>query len=225
MIELDREYFSRQITLFGEERQERLLNAKVAVLGCGGLGCSIGYAVAGAGVGSIDLVDFDRVSKTNIHRQIAFDMSDVARPKCEVLKEKLLSRGEFLNISAYDMRLEEYLAMGHEVDIIIDATDNLPARKLIDEAAKSREKPWVYASVEEWGGQICFFERSKFDTFCINDRKPGGVATPIVMNIAAISANISLRYLAGLDVERDVLYYYGFANGALELKKFNMPKS
>ena len=111
-----------------------------------------------------------------------------------------------------------------EVDLIIDATDNLPTRALIDAYAKEVNTPWLYGSVEAFHGQVCFFEQSSFKAFQISNKTPSGIAAPIVMHIASLQANLALRYLAGLSVKKDLLYYL-FINeeGELMTQKFGMP--
>lgn len=218
------EYFKRQVELWGEEVQNSLKRKKIAIIGCGGLGSTLGITLGSSGIGEIHLVDFDRVSVHNIHRQIAFKISDVDRLKCECLAELITSRCETPNVQTHVARFDEFAKKDIALDLIIDATDNLPSRVTIDEYAKIKKTPWLYASVEEFNGQVCFFEKASFKAFNITDRKPAGIAPPIVSFIASLQANIALRYLAGLDVKKDELnYLYFSSNGEMELKKFQMP--
>ena len=217
-------YFKRQIELWGEETQELLSTKKIAIIGCGGLGSTLGITLGSSGIGEIHLVDFDTVSLHNIHRQIAFTLDDVDAPKCEILAALISSRSDLPKLYTYSESFEEFSKKNINIDLIIDATDNLPSRAMIDTYAKSVQTPWLYASVEEFNGQVCFFEKSSFTAFNITDRKPGGIAPPIVAFIASFEANIALRYLAGLAIEKDVLNYLYFdKNGSLNHKKFNMP--
>ncbi len=222
---MDKLYFKRQIELWGEEKQESLAHRRIALIGCGGLGCSIGLALGASGIGHIDLVDFDTVSIHNVHRQIALKISDEGRYKCDVLKETLMGRYDGAEINAYTMRLGDYCALNKELDLIIDCTDNLPTRAAIDEYAKLAKTPWLYASVEEWHGQVCLFEHSSYtSSFVVNDRKPAGIAAPIVMFIASFSANIALRYLLGEGVPKDVLHYFYFDGVEFSVQQFKLPK-
>ncbi len=218
------EYFKRQIELWGEETQSLLKSKKVAIIGCGGLGSTLGITLGSSGIGEIHLVDFDTVSLHNIHRQIAFTLEDVGAPKCEKLAKLLTSRSDLPQIHTYNESFDEFSKRDIKIDLIIDATDNLPSRAKIDLYAKSIDTPWLYASVEEFNGQVCFFEKSSFLAFNISDRKPGGIAAPIVAFIASFEANIALRYLAGLEIEKDVLNYLYFdKKGSLNHNKFAMP--
>ncbi|RLA83253.1 MAG: thiamine biosynthesis protein ThiF [Epsilonproteobacteria bacterium] len=225
MIEQN-DYFNRQIQLWGEEIQASLQNKKIAIIGCGGLGCSLGVALGASGIGQIDLVDFDEVGVHNIHRQIGFKVGDEGRQKCDVLKELIISRCPFVDVNTFDMDFETFSKTDGMYDLIIDATDNLPVRALIDTFSKSKNIPWIYGSVEAFHGQVCFFENASFESvFNISDHKPEGIACPIVMNIASLQANLALRYLAGLSVKKDFLYYYFFnEDGVFETQKFGLPK-
>ena len=217
-------YFHRQIQLWGEATQESLQTKKIVIIGCGGLGSSLAYALGSSGIGEIHLVDFDEVSVHNIHRQIAFKVGDEGKLKANVVKESIESRSSFVKAYAHIGRLEDFTAKKIAVDLIIDATDNLPTRSLIDTYAKEVNTPWLYGSVEAFNGQVCFFEKSSFKAFQISNKTPAGIAAPIVMHIASLQANLALRYLAGLRVKKDLLYYlYINEEGELITQKFKMP--
>ncbi|QOG13071.1 HesA/MoeB/ThiF family protein [Arcobacter sp. FWKO B] len=222
-------FFHRQIELWGEETQVSLLDKKILIIGSGGLGCSLGIALGSSGIGQIDLVDFDEVSLHNIHRQVAFKTNDVGKKKCEVLKELILSRNPFVTVNSYDCDLDTFITNHYSqltinYDLIIDATDNLPTRAKIDNFAKRINIPWLYGSVEEFHGHICLFNKASFESvFQVTNRKPAGIAAPIVVQIAATQANIALRFLAGQSVSTDKLYYcYYDKNGDFSLQKFGV---
>ena len=222
--ELMTHYFHRQIQLWGEDVQASLQSKKIVIIGCGGLGSSLAYALGSSGVGEIHLVDFDTVSVHNIHRQIAFKLGDEGRFKADIVKESIESRCPFVKVFSHSGRLEDFTCKNIAVDLIIDATDNLPTRALIDTYAKRVNTPWIYGSVEAFNGQVCFFEKSGFGAFKVSDKKPAGIAAPIVMHIASLQANLALRYLAGLSVVKDKLYYLYFNDeGELITQKLAMP--
>ena len=128
------------------------------------------------------------------------------------------------NLSIAVVLVASFLATGNCYDLILDATDNLPVRGEIDRFAKEQGTSWIYASVEEFNGQVCFFDKASFQVFNLSDHKPGGIAAPIVMHIASLQANLALRYLAGLSVVKDKLYYLYFNDeGELITQKFGMP--
>ena len=219
-------YFNRQIQLWGESTQGSLQNKKIAIIGAGGLGCTLAMALGTSGIGEIHVVDFDTVSYHNIHRQISFTLEDEGVSKAKVVVSLMKSKNPFLKALAFDMNFEDFMEMGNSYDLILDATDNLPVRGEIDKYAKETNTPWIYASVEEFNGQVCFFDEANFQVFNISDHKPGGIAAPIVMHIGSLQANLALRYLAGLNVVKDKLYYLYFNDeGECITQKFGMPKA
>lgn len=126
------EYFNRQIKLWGEEVQDSLQDKKVAIIGSGGLGCTLGIALGASGIGEFALVDFDEVGVHNIHRQIGFKVGDDGKYKAEVLKELMESRCPYTKATAYVESFDEFAKRDLEFDLIIDATDNLPSRAAIN---------------------------------------------------------------------------------------------
>ncbi|MFA6191107.1 MAG: HesA/MoeB/ThiF family protein [Sulfurimonas sp.] len=219
-------YFHRQIQLWGEETQAKLSNKKIAIIGSGGLGSSLAFALGASGIGEIHMIDFDEVSLHNIHRQIAFKMGDEGKNKAFLNAEMINARCPFVEAVAHPCDFKTWSEKNISVDLIIDATDNLPTRAEINAYAKSKNLPWVYGSVEAFHGQVAFIENSSFtDAFKIVNKTPAGIAAPIVMHIASLQANLALRYLAGLSVKKDTLYYLFFnQEGELVTQKFGLPK-
>ena len=220
------DYFNRQIQLWGSTVQQSLEKKKIAIIGSGGLGCTLAMALGTSGIGEIHMVDFDTVSNHNIHRQIAFTLEDEGLNKAKVVCKLIKAKNPFVKAVAFDMAFDDFKQMGNTYDLILDATDNLPVRSEIDKYAKETNTPWIYASVEEFNGQVCFFEEANFQVFNISEHKPGGITAPIVMHIGSLQANLALRYLAGLTVMKDKLYYLYFDDaGELVTQKFGMPKA
>lgn len=220
-------YFHRQVQLWGEETQVLLQNKKIAIVGAGGLGSSLAFALGASGIGEIHMIDFDEVSIHNIHRQIAFKMGDEGKNKALINSALIEQRCPFVKAVAHECNFEAWCEKKITVDLIIDATDNLPTRAEIDDYCKSVNLPWVYGSVEAFHGQVCFFQDSSFkDAFKITSKTPEGIAAPIVMHIASLQANLALRYLAGLNVKKEMLYYLFFnVDGELMTQKFALPKN
>jgi len=220
-------YFHRQVQLWGEETQRALQTKKIAIIGSGGLGSSLAFALGASGIGEIHIVDFDEVSLHNIHRQIAFKLGDEGKNKAKIAATVMQERCPYVKTMAHDCDFDTFAEKAIEVDLIIDATDNLPTRARINAYARSVHTPWVYGSVEAFNGQVCFFEESSFDdVFKVTQKTPAGIAAPIVMHIASLQANLALRYLAGLTVKKDYLYYLFFNDdGELITQKFGLPKA
>ncbi len=221
------QYFHRQVQLWGEETQALLQSKRIAIIGSGGLGSSLAFALGASGIGEIHMIDFDEVSLHNIHRQIAFKLGDEGKNKAVINAELIEQRCPYVKAIAHQCDFKEWSEKNIEVDLIIDATDNLPTRGDINTYAKSKNLPWVYGSVEAFHGQVCFIDESSFnDAFKIIQKTPAGIAAPIVMHIASLQANLALRFLAGLSVKKDTLYYLFFnEDGELITQKFGLPKS
>ena len=221
------QYFHRQVQLWGEETQASLQNKKIAIVGAGGLGSSLAFALGASGIGEIHMIDFDEVSLHNIHRQIAFKVGDEGKNKALINAELIEARCPYTKAIAHNCDFKAWSQKGIEVDLIIDATDNLPTRGDINTYAKSIKMPWLYGSVEAFHGQVCFIDESSFnDAFKIVKKTPAGIAAPIVMHIASLQANLALRFLAGLSVKKDMLYYLFFnEEGEMVTQKFGLPKA
>ena len=219
------QYFHRQVQLWGEEVQNSLQGKKIAIVGSGGLGSSLAFALGASGIGEIHMIDFDEVSLHNIHRQIAFKVGDEGKNKARLNAELMMQRSPYVKAIAHECDFTAWSQKEIAVDLIIDATDNLPTRGDINTYAKKSNTPWVYGSVEAFHGQVCFIDKSSFnDAFKIIQKTPAGIAAPIVMHIASLQANLALRFLAGLSVKKDMLYYLFFnEEGELVTQKFGLP--
>ncbi|MCF6309562.1 MAG: ThiF family adenylyltransferase [Sulfurimonas sp.] len=220
-------YFHRQVQLWGEDTQTLLQSKKIAIIGSGGLGSSLAFALGASGIGEIHMIDFDEVSLHNIHRQIAFKVGDEGKNKAVINAQLIEDRCPYVKAITHECNFEEFSKKNIEVDLLIDATDNLPSRGEINAYAKSKNMPWLYGSVEAFHGQVCFIDESSFtDAFKIIKKTPAGIAAPIVMHIASLQANLALRFLAGLSVKKDYLYYLFFNDdGELITQKFGLPKT
>ena len=156
---LDR--YQRQLSLreVGLGGQRALRAARVMVVGLGGLGCPVVQYLAAAGVGNFVLVDADRVSLSNLHRQILYNQKDVGRFKVEVAKEWMHEQNAQIKVSVHTEMLSAknataFLALA---DIVVDCTDNFAARYLINDACALANKPWVYGSIAKFEGQVAVF--------------------------------------------------------------------
>ena len=155
------ERYQRQIILkqFGEAGQQKLQQAKVLVVGAGGLGCpALQYLVA-AGVGNIGIVDGDVVSLSNLHRQPLYTTFDIGFSKAEKAKHSLSKLNPEIFITAYNQRLtpQNALTILSAYDIILDATDNFASRYLINDACVMLNKILVFGAVSQFEGQVAVF--------------------------------------------------------------------
>ena len=149
--------YDRQILLpeIGAEGQRKLSQAKVLIVGAGGLGSPIALYLAGAGVGVIGLMDDDKVSVSNLHRQVLYDETQVDMPKAECAKQRLNALNSDIIINAYPHRLTKDNASTiiSQYDIVVDATDNFATRFIISDVCQALGKPYVYGAICGLDGQ------------------------------------------------------------------------
>lgn len=153
--------YSRHLILpeIGVAGQKKLLEAKVLLVGMGGLGSPLGVYLAAAGVGNIGIVDFDVVDYSNLQRQIIYGTSDVGKPKLEVAAQRLRDINTDVKVKTYETRLtsENALDIIREYDIVIDGTDNFPTRYLVNDACVLLKKTNIYGSIFKFEGQATVF--------------------------------------------------------------------
>jgi len=153
--------YSRHLVLpdFGVEGQKKLKAASVLIVGTGGLGSPVSLYLAAAGVGTIGLVDFDRVDETNLQRQIVHSTSTVGQPKVESARARLLDLNPHIDVIAHGEAFTSANAMeiAHPYDVIVDATDNFPNRYLSNDVCVLLGKPNIYGSVYRYEGQASVF--------------------------------------------------------------------
>lgn len=155
--------YSRHIIIpeFNIEGQTKLKQAKVLVVGTGGLGAPLLQYLSAAGVGTIGILDFDVVEESNLQRQVLFTKNDIGRPKVEVAKERLISQNPYINYVTHNVHLNSQNALEilEQYDIIADGTDNFPTRYLVNDASVLLGKTNVYASIFRFEGQASVFNQ------------------------------------------------------------------
>lgn len=153
--------FSRHFSLdeIGREGQEKLKNAKVLVIGAGGLGSPLLIYLAAAGVGTIGIVDDDTVSVSNLQRQVLYTTAEVGQKKVKIAAQKLLALYPEIEIQTYDYRLNADIAeeIFKDYHVVADCTDNYKTRALIGMVAAKLKLPLAFASVLNFEGQISVF--------------------------------------------------------------------
>ena len=162
LVNIDVQRYARHISLpqVGIEGQHLLNQSSVLVIGAGGLGSPVLLYLAAAGIGHIGIVDDDAVDLSNLQRQVIHSTSTIGQPKVESARNRLLELNPGLKISIFEVRLapeniESILNEG--LDVVIDGTDNLPTRYLIDDACFLNNTPWVYGSIYRFEGQVSVF--------------------------------------------------------------------
>jgi len=161
--------YDRQIKLkeVGPEGQEKLRNAKVLIVGVGGLGCPAAMYLVGAGVGKIGLMDHDKVDMSNLHRQVLFQELDKGKPKAVVAKERLEKQNSEVQFEIYEepLTVDNAEKIINQYDVVLDGTDNFETKYLLNDACVLVDKPWVFASIYKNEGQLSVFNYNNGPTY------------------------------------------------------------
>ena len=222
MVDMQRHARHLVLPQVGIEGQKKLAEAKVFVVGAGGLGSPVLLYLAAAGVGTIGIIDDDRVDISNLQRQVLHRTEDVGRLKVESAKEQLLALDPNLNIVEHQERLnpKNVIDLFKGWDIVVDGTDNIPTRYLIDDACHLLSIPWVYGSIHRFEGQVSFFStnenRRYRDLFpeappasALQNCAEAGVFGVLPGVIGSIQATEVIKYIVGMEsslVGRLLLY-------------------
>ena len=220
MTPRDLERYSRQIRFdsIGEAGQQRLLDARVAVVGCGALGSFQAGALARAGVGFLRIVDRDYVELSNLQRQWLFDQCDVEQglPKAIAAARKIAAINSDIAVEAAvaDLTPSNVDELLDNVDVILDGTDNFETRYLINASAVSRNRPWIYgAAVGSYGITMPVVPGTTACLRCIYPDPPAGaqptcetagVLGPVTALIASIQVSEAMKILCSEGVSRKI---------------------
>lgn len=212
MTEEEKVRYSRHLLLeeVGEAGQEKLLQAKVLVVGAGGLGSPVLLYLAAAGIGTLGIMDDDTISESNLQRQVLYDSLCLGAPKAETARRKLQALNPHCTVHTYDERLTatNVPQIIPAYDIVIDATDNLAARYVINDACVAAGKPFVYGSICEFEGQVSVFNYrggpTYRDLYEYHDgvpdfRQPLGVIGALPGVIGSIQASETVKVILGSD--------------------------
>ncbi|WP_017976392.1 adenylyltransferase/sulfurtransferase MoeZ [Actinopolyspora halophila] len=205
--------YSRHLIIpdVGMEGQKRLKNAKVLVIGAGGLGSPALMYLAAAGVGTLGIVEFDEVDESNLHRQIIHGQSDLGRSKAESARDSIADVNPFVQVNLHQTHLTSDNALGifADYDLILDGTDNFATRYLVNDAAVLQGKPYVWGSIFRFEGQASVF----WETYGPNYRDlypeppppgmvpscaEGGVLGVLCASIGSIMVNEAIKLIVGI---------------------------
>jgi adenylyltransferase/sulfurtransferase len=205
--------YSRQLLLpeVGPVGQRRLRSGRVVIVGAGGLGSPAALYLVAAGVGTIGLVDSDAVDLSNLHRQVLYSASDVERPKLEAAQQRLQGLNPEVRIETHPgpIHRDNALELLRPYDVIVDGTDNFPARYLLNDAAALLGKPDVFGSVYRFEGQVSVFDARVGPCYrCLFPEPPppdsvptcaeGGVLGVLPGIIGLLQATEALKLLLGI---------------------------
>jgi len=166
---MNQERYSRQTILkgFGKEGQQKLAEAKVLVIGAGGLGVPVLTYLNAMGVGKIGIVDGDEISITNLHRQVLYSQSDIGESKVSAASKKLKAQNPDTEIVNYNtfITTENAIEIISNYDIVVDTSDNFPTRYLVNDACVILNKPFVYGALHGYEGQVSVFNYEDGPTY------------------------------------------------------------
>ncbi|MGE3608325.1 MAG: ThiF family adenylyltransferase [Bacteriovoracaceae bacterium] len=154
------ELYQRQITLLGKEAQDKISQTKILVVGVGGLGCPALQYLCSSGIGTIGVADFDKVSISNLQRQILFKTQDIGKKKVRVAIENLKQIAPFCHFKEIDMAINQDNAsqLVRDYDIVLDCTDNFRTKFILHDTCFQQKKIFIMASVYQYEGQLHLFD-------------------------------------------------------------------
>jgi sulfur-carrier protein adenylyltransferase/sulfurtransferase len=209
--------YSRHLIIpdLGVDGQKRLKNARVLVIGAGGLGAPALLYLAAAGVGTIGIVDFDVVDESNLQRQIIHGVADVGRSKAQSARDSIVAINPLVQVRLHEFRLDTSNAVDlfNQYDLIIDGTDNFATRYLVNDAAVLAGKPYVWGSIYRFEGQVSVFWEDAPDGRGLNYRDlypeppppgmvpscaEGGVLGMICASIASVMGTEAIKLITGI---------------------------
>jgi adenylyltransferase/sulfurtransferase len=233
--------YSRHLILpeVGMEGQLKLKNAKVLMVGAGGLGAPLGLYLAASGVGRVGIVDFDVVDFTNLQRQVIHGTKDVGRKKLDSAADSMLDINPYMQVDKFDTAItsENALDIIKDYDMVVDGTDNFPTRYLINDACVLLGKPNVYGSIFRFEGQATIFAYPGGPCYrCLYPEPPppglvpscaeGGVLGILPGTIGLIQATEAVKLILGVgeSLVGRLLLYDALAMRFRELKLRRNPE-
>lgn len=204
--------YSRQVMLedIGLEGQNKLQQARVLIVGLGGLGSPASLYLAGAGIGELILVDDDKLHVSNLQRQILYRTQDIPEAKSDIAKQALLALNPDIKVTSYKQRIDDdsLLKLVKEVDLVLDCTDNMLTRQAINRACVAQQIPLISGSAVGFSGQLMVFE-PPFTHGCYHCLYPdetepqrncrtAGILGPVVGVIGTLQALEAIKLLSGL---------------------------
>src|SRR6202034_3050558 len=209
--------YSRHLVIpdLGIDGQKRLKNARVLVIGAGGLGAPTLLYLAAAGVGTIGILDDDVVAESNLQRQIIHGVSDIGRPKTQSARDSIAEVNPLVDVRLHEVWLSAANAVGifEQYDLILDGTDNFATRYLVNDAAVLARKPYVWGSIYRFEGQVSVFWEDAPGGRGLNYRDlypeapppglvpscaEGGVLGVLCASIASVMGTEAIKLITGL---------------------------
>tara|TARA_B100001250_G_scaffold327737_1_gene292034 strand:+ start:1879 stop:2637 length:759 start_codon:yes stop_codon:yes gene_type:complete len=206
--------YSRQIILknIGIVGQKKIINSKVLIIGAGGLGCPIADLLTRSGVGQIGVVDYDKISLSNIHRQTLYTTKDVGKYKVTILKKKLNLINEEVKVNIYNLKINEKNLNNiiHKYDVVVDGSDNFKTKFLLNKFSLKFKKKLIVGAISKFDGHIFTFDFNKKNTPCLKcfyqteptddflNCESEGILGSTANIIGSIQANEILKIILGI---------------------------
>ena len=205
--------YSRHLLLedIGELGQKDLKNSKVLIIGMGGLGSPAALYLAAAGIGSLVIADFDCLEVSNLQRQIAYSTGNIGADKVALMKNRLDQINPEVRVRSinYEMDKDQLLMELMMVNLVLDCTDNMASRQMINAACVESKVPLIVGAAIRFEGQLMFFDHSESDSACYHCLFPSeeeqalncsnsGVMGPVVGTIGTLQALEAIKYITGL---------------------------
>lgn len=196
--------YSKQIMIpeIGIRGQEMLKLAKVLVVGAGGLGCPVLQYLTAVGIGKISIVEFDMVDETNLQRQVLYGSDDLGKLKSIIAKNRLEHFNSFVEFEIFNLKLNASNALNiiKKFDVIVDATDNLEARYIINDSCVILGKPMVHGSIYKYEGVVSVFNYKGGPTYRCYNPEPDGKEfknpAPAQVGLLGVLPGITGTYMA-----------------------------
>ena len=210
--------YSRQIILknIGIIGQKKIINSKILIIGAGGLGCPIADLLTRSGIGTLGIIDYDKVSLSNIHRQTLYTTNDVGKFKVKVLKNRLNLVNKEVKINIYNQKANEenLIKIINRYDIIVDGSDNFKTKFLLNKFSKKFKKILIVGAISKFDGHVftfdfrlknspclkCFYQTEPSDNMLNCESE--GILGSTANIVGAIQANEVLKMI--LDIENNL---------------------
>ena len=222
---------------FGEQSRQALLRSSILMIGAGGLGSIASLYLTTSGIGQITIVDFDTIDESNLPRQILFKADDLGQNKALITKQRLMEYNSDAVINSIDKKLseDEMNQLISQVDIVVDATDNLESRLMINKICFNLKRPLIVGAAIRYEGHILTLNNGKDQNSCLNclysssdenleDCQGNGIMSPVAGIIGSMMANECIKTLIGISNNKEnIISIFDLKNNIY--KKINVPKN
>ncbi len=210
----------------GIDGQNKLRNAKVLVVGAGGLGSPILLYLSAAGIQNIGIIDYDVVDESNLNRQVLYSTFDIGKMKVDRAKEKIQQLNTACKVVDYNMEVREEQLQNiiNHYDVVVEAVDNAETKYMINKVCVKNKKPAVFGSIKDFEGQVCVYMPNASACYeCIYpynavEKTENGVIGAVAGMIGSLQALQTIKIILGLNVQDTLLNFNGFNDKFQQIK-------